>query len=230
MHERSITVESDGTYYNIPSVAQGRQLSDEDATAHAKRTNTLGTGFPDLSSAIGAAKKRSATFDHQPSMPRQPSRGRIPLGRREVMTPLTSRNLFRYPLFLTPEAYFLVCRHEVVYAALIPLWLQARGMLPRDIVIHGIMPSQQQTAVTLLCEAPGDYPGHWYRAQGMGDAIDCSAVLDFPCPEEVMLALNAFIATHPHQRHVEAGPLRDVFDTETMALLMEKESVHHVSH
>lgn len=83
MHERSITVEIDGTYYNIPSVVQGRQLSDEDATAHAKRTNTLGTGFPDLRSAVETAKKRSATFDEHPSaMPRQPSHGRTPLGRR----------------------------------------------------------------------------------------------------------------------------------------------------
>lgn len=142
------------------------------------------------------------------------------------MTPSTTRNLFRYPLWLTPEAYFIVCRHEAVYAVLLPLWLKAHGVMPQEIVTHGIMPSPQQTAVTLLCQAPADYPGHWYRAQGMGDTLDCSAVLDFPCPEETMLALNAFIATHPHQRYAETGLLSDVFDAETLALLIEKERAH----
>lgn len=82
MHERSITVEIDGMYYNIPSVVRRRQLSDEEATAHAKRTNTMGTGFSDLDSAVEAAKKRSATFGRYPTMLREPSRGRVLRGRR----------------------------------------------------------------------------------------------------------------------------------------------------
>lgn len=82
MHERSITVEIDGSYYNIPSVVNGRQLNDADATMHATRSKTLGEAFPSLDMAVGAAKKRSATFDQPLSGTRQPSRPRVLGGRR----------------------------------------------------------------------------------------------------------------------------------------------------
>ena len=82
MHERSITVDIDGSYYNIPSVVNGRQLNDADATAHATRSKTLGEAFPSLDTAIEAAKKRSTTFDQPLGGGRQPRRGRMPVGRR----------------------------------------------------------------------------------------------------------------------------------------------------
>lgn len=139
------------------------------------------------------------------------------------MTPPTTRNLFRYPLFLTPEAYFLVCRHELTYATLIPLWLQARGMLPRDIVVHGITASYNQTAVTLLCEVPLEFPGHWARVKHTGDVLDCCSIKDFCITPDDMPEISAFIQTRPHQRYIESGPLSDVLDAETMRLLIEKE-------
>mgnify|MGYP001579304452 CR=1 FL=1 len=82
MHERSITVEIDGSYYNIPSVVNGRQLNDADATMHATRSKTLGEAFPSLDMAVGAAKKRSATFDHPLGGSRPLGRSRVPIGRR----------------------------------------------------------------------------------------------------------------------------------------------------
>ena len=82
MHERSITVEIDGSYYNIPSVVQGRQLSDADATAHATRRKTLGEAFPSLDTALEAAKKRSSIFDQPLGESRPLGRPRGPIGRR----------------------------------------------------------------------------------------------------------------------------------------------------
>ena len=82
MHERSITVEIDGSYYNIPSVVQGRQLSDADATVPATRSKTLGEAFPSLDMATDAAKKRSATFDQPLGGSRPFGRPRGPIGRR----------------------------------------------------------------------------------------------------------------------------------------------------
>ena len=82
MHERSITVEIDGSYYNIPSVVKGRSLSDADATAHATRSKTLGEAFPSLDMATDAAKKRSAAFDQPLGRTRPLGRSRVPIGRR----------------------------------------------------------------------------------------------------------------------------------------------------
>ena len=82
MHERSITVEIDGSYYNIPSVINGRQLNDADATAHATRMKTLGEAFPSIDTAVESAKKRSATFDRSMGGSRPLGRSRTPVGRR----------------------------------------------------------------------------------------------------------------------------------------------------
>lgn len=62
MHEQSITIGLDDQFYNIPSVVKGRKISDDEAVAHAKRSNTLGQGYPDLDTAVSAAKQRSLTM------------------------------------------------------------------------------------------------------------------------------------------------------------------------
>ena len=120
----------------------------------------------------------------------------------------TTRNLFRYPLWLTPEASFIVRRHEPVYAVIIPLWLQARGLLPIDAVVYGIMPGVDQCAVALLCEVPPSYPGKWQKVKDSArDVIDCCILKrDFPGAEDAMPALNDYIKTYHYQCYVESGP------------------------
>ena len=77
MHEQSITVGLDDQFYNIPSVVKGRKVNDDEAVAYAKRTNTLGQGFPDIATAVEAAKKRSARSTHGvATRPGRPLRGR----------------------------------------------------------------------------------------------------------------------------------------------------------
>lgn len=145
------------------------------------------------------------------------------------MTEQTPRNLFRYPIWLTPEASFIVRRHEPVYAVLIPLWLQARHFLPVETTVYGIMPGVDQCAVALLCEAPLSFRGKWQKISDVTiDVIDCCNLgRDFPGADKAMPALNAFIQQSPHLRYVEAGPLTNVLDTQTLAWLMEKQQHAH---
>ena len=139
----------------------------------------------------------------------------------ETATP--HRNLFRYPLWLTPEASFIVRRHESVYAILIPLWLQARDLLPSVAVVHGVLMSYNQCALALLCEVPPSFSGSWGTIiDATSNIIDCCSEVDFPRGTEAMSALNDFIKTHPHLHYTETGPLADVLDSETLVWLMEK--------
>ena len=143
------------------------------------------------------------------------------------METATPRNLFRYPLWLTPEASFIVRRNEPAYTILIPLWLKARSLLPEDAVAHGILPSDTQLAVALVCEMPPEFKFYW--KQGLHDItkneISCCALsLDFPGAEEAMPALSAFIMTLPHLRYVEMGGWDDVLDAETIAFLRKKDN------
>lgn len=138
----------------------------------------------------------------------------------------TRRNLFRYPLWLMPEASFIVRRNEPVYAILIPLWLKARGLLPTSVVVHGIMPSITQLAVALVCERPYVFDGDGKSASQditKAEIRCCFLPVDFPGAEEAMPALNTFILTCPHLRYVESWRWDGVLDTHTITWLMERE-------
>jgi len=63
MHERSITIEIDGSYYNIPTVINGQQLGTKEATDHALRNKRIGTPYKTKDEAVKAAGDRSKTFD-----------------------------------------------------------------------------------------------------------------------------------------------------------------------
>lgn len=62
MHEKNITVDIDGKYYNIPSVVGGRELDARAASDLAVRQGTLGTPFDTLEDAERAAISRSAAM------------------------------------------------------------------------------------------------------------------------------------------------------------------------
>lgn len=134
----------------------------------------------------------------------------------------TVKNLFLYRVWLEPEAYFIVCRHEKVYSALLSLWLKAYKAMPPEILTYGVMPSPQKMEIMLLCEAPADYPGRWCRMQCLGDLIDGYCSPDSTAAEEMMPGLSAFIKTRPHQRYIEWGSFFDMLDnTEDIARLIE---------
>lgn len=61
-HYKSITItRSDGKHYNIRSVVDGKQLSDNEAIRHAEKTNSFGKSFNSIPEAVSAAKALSAT-------------------------------------------------------------------------------------------------------------------------------------------------------------------------
>ena len=136
----------------------------------------------------------------------------------------SARNLFRYPLGLTPEASFIVRRHEPLYTVLIPLWLKARDLLPRDAVVHGIVPSDTQMAVALVCETPSVLEWDWKPPVRdiTRDEIPCCPLSSlFPGAEEAMPVLSEYIKREPHRWYKESGPLTDVLDSHTLMWLME---------
>ena len=62
-HEKSITIESDGKIYNIPSVVKGKQLSAAQAFQHFKKTRRHFGSFKKMQGALFSAGKRSR-FGH----------------------------------------------------------------------------------------------------------------------------------------------------------------------
>ncbi len=58
-HEKSMTFEIDGKYYNVPSVVKGKQLTKRKAVDLAIKNDTLGKAFNTQKEAIAAAEKRS---------------------------------------------------------------------------------------------------------------------------------------------------------------------------
>ncbi len=62
-HEQSITVGIDGKFYNVKTVVKGKKLKKKQAVDHAIKTKTLGRAYKNLKNAVGAAKKRSKSFD-----------------------------------------------------------------------------------------------------------------------------------------------------------------------
>lgn len=132
------------------------------------------------------------------------------------------RNLFRYPLWLTPRALFLVLRHEPVYATLIPMWLKAYGLLTDDVYVYGILHTAPKLAASLLCEVQDPSRGSWAKAGHIGERIDCCGQDDFPGAVEAMPLLNQWIETQPHVGYTELGDLSQSFDAETYAALREQ--------
>jgi len=61
-HYKSITVtKKDGKHYNIRSVVGGKQLSQDKAEAHAKKTKSYGKAYDTIPQATKAAKALSKT-------------------------------------------------------------------------------------------------------------------------------------------------------------------------
>jgi GH24 family phage-related lysozyme (muramidase) len=61
-HYKSITVTNeDGKHYNIRSVVNGKQLSDEDAKKHAEKNKSFGKAYDDIPTAVEAAEALSKT-------------------------------------------------------------------------------------------------------------------------------------------------------------------------
>lgn len=58
-HRKTITIDVDGVYHNIPTVVGGKQLTPRQAADLAVKKNQLGVAFPSLDQAVEAAKKRS---------------------------------------------------------------------------------------------------------------------------------------------------------------------------
>ena len=62
-HERTITFDMDGKFFNVPSVIGGKQVSGKKAIDFAIKNKKLGRGFTSLQNAEKAAKARSKSFD-----------------------------------------------------------------------------------------------------------------------------------------------------------------------
>ncbi len=65
-HERTITLQHKGRWYNIPGVSHrsGKKISQRSAKRRALATGLIkGRGFASVTAAEKAAKKRSKTFD-----------------------------------------------------------------------------------------------------------------------------------------------------------------------
>ena len=62
-HERTITVGINGKFFNIPTVVNGSQLSNDQAVEHAIANKLLSVGFATQGEAVKAAQKRSRSFD-----------------------------------------------------------------------------------------------------------------------------------------------------------------------
>ena len=58
-HEKTITIDMDGKWYNVPTVINGTQVSDEAAVEYARSNEDLGYAFNSVEEAVAAAKKRS---------------------------------------------------------------------------------------------------------------------------------------------------------------------------
>jgi len=57
--ERSITVETDKGFMNIPTIVEGKQLSSKAAVESAKKSRIQFERFETIEKAVSAAKKRS---------------------------------------------------------------------------------------------------------------------------------------------------------------------------
>lgn len=62
-HERTITFDMDGKFFNVPTVINGKKVSDKKAIDFAIKNKRLGRGFKSLQNAEKAAIARSKTFD-----------------------------------------------------------------------------------------------------------------------------------------------------------------------
>ena len=73
-HERNITVGFDGRFHNIPSVVDGKHVSNAEAIEAYRSGRTKSSGiFNTQQEAEGASKSRSESFGGQEAMPRQQS-------------------------------------------------------------------------------------------------------------------------------------------------------------
>ena len=59
MHEQTVTIEVDGSYFNVPSIVGGKKVSPTAAFDHAVKTGTAGVPFDSIEQAVAAAKRRS---------------------------------------------------------------------------------------------------------------------------------------------------------------------------
>ena len=79
-HENTITIESDGKFFNIPTVIKGKQLTDKQAFQHFKKTRKNFGIFRKLEGALFSARRRSAK-GHQKS-PKKSRRSAV----REILS------------------------------------------------------------------------------------------------------------------------------------------------
>lgn len=67
-HEKSITIEADGKFYNIPTVIRGEEVSTDEAVKRFRKGRLKPLGGKSFSSekeAVEAAKERSKSFDKE---------------------------------------------------------------------------------------------------------------------------------------------------------------------
>jgi len=73
-HEQSVTIQVDGKWHNIPSVINGKKVSQAEAKAFAMKNKRLGKSFATVKAAVAAAKARSESFTPKSALP---SRGAL---------------------------------------------------------------------------------------------------------------------------------------------------------
>jgi len=66
-HEKSITVEIEGDYFNIPTVVNGKQMTDREAVDYHSQNKSLGRAYNSQEDAVKDAERRSRSFDKTPA-------------------------------------------------------------------------------------------------------------------------------------------------------------------
>ena len=92
-HENTITIGISGRSYNIPTVIRGKQVSDDEAARHFKKTGKHFGSFKKLEGALFGARERSKK-GHKSTEPNlyRKTFGRVPTRKKAGFQFPSSRN------------------------------------------------------------------------------------------------------------------------------------------